>query len=636
MGARLQLQIMGDSTHIFQKVRDAARIEEIIGEHVALKPAGRELVGLCPFHDDRRPSMHVVPHKQIYWCFVCGAGGDVFRFVQNYHKMSAGEALRFLAQRYGVKLPELRSEGPGARQAASIREKTFEANQWAAKIFQENLRGGAGREARHYLQQRGLSDQSIQEFRLGFATDGWTGLVQAAARAGVSQQILTASGLLKERSDSSPFDVFRNRVIFPIQDLSDRIIGFGGRILPNGKTTAADSPDVQTAAAQEGPKYLNSTETALFSKRETLYALDKARQEIVRCEHAVVVEGYMDVIGCHQAGARNTVATLGTALTEQHLKLLRRFTNQFVLVFDSDEAGRRAADRAIELLLKFPIDVRITSVPDGKDPCDYCMTHGGDAFKELIAKAPDAMEFKWQLLVKTFNATESLAQKQEAAAAMLRLMTPVIMDPATDAIRRGLLEKNIADLIGMSPENVHREIRKLAANTVHRQVDAPVSAAELAAGVAAPVDSAMLLARQWVLGSLMTDFSLYENFRDQIELELFTMDMLGSLAGKLVEYLDGASDLSSCSLAEFLGMLEDESLVAQAIAAQREAEKGGKLRQKVSDGLRRLRHDRLVQTEQHSTPSDNQPADWAAIVETLKQANQSGASRRDAGPKGVR
>src|SRR5271170_1178958 len=348
---------MSDATHIFQKVRDAARIEEVIGEHVSLRPAGRELVGLCPFHDDRRPSMHVVPHKQIYWCFVCGAGGDVFRFVQNYHKMSVGEALRFLAQRDGIKLPEFHSENPGAKQAASLRENTFAANQWALKIFKDNLQSATGRAVLDYLHHRGLTDNTIEEFQLGFALDGWTNLVSTAVRDGVSSQLLLSSGLFKTRSDGSPFDAFRNRVIFPIQDLSGRIIGFGGRILPDSKT-AIDSPDAKDAKVetdQQSPKYLNTPETALFSKRETLYALDKARQAIARAQCAVVVEGYMDVIGCQQAGVGNVVATLGTALTEQHVNLLRRFTNRLVLVFDSDEAGRRAADRAIEPLLKHPI-----------------------------------------------------------------------------------------------------------------------------------------------------------------------------------------------------------------------------------------------------------------------------------------
>ena len=263
---------MSDATHIFQKVRDAARIEEVIGEHVSLRPAGRELVGLCPFHDDRRPSMHVVPHKQIYWCFVCGAGGDVFRFVQNYHKMTAGEALRFLAQRYGIQLPEFHSENPGAKQAVSLREKTFAANQWALKIFKDNLQAATGRAVLDYLHQRGLTDNTIEEFQLGFALDGWTNLVSTAVRDGVSSQLLLSSGLFKTRSDGSPFDAFRNRVIFPIQDLSGRIIGFGGRILPGGKT-AIDSPDAKVETDEQSPKYLNTPEIrAIFQTGNALCA----------------------------------------------------------------------------------------------------------------------------------------------------------------------------------------------------------------------------------------------------------------------------------------------------------------------------------------------------------------------------
>ncbi|HTV48870.1 MAG TPA: DNA primase [Phycisphaerae bacterium] len=615
---------MSEATYIFQKVRDAARIEEVVGEHVSLRPAGRELVGLCPFHDDRRPSMHVVPHKQIYWCFVCGAGGDVFRFVQNYHKMSAGEALRFLAQKYGVKLPEFRSESPGAKQAASLREKTFAANQWAAKIFKENLRNSSGRTALKYLLQRGLTDKTIEEFELGFAPDGWTHLVSAAVRDGVSSQLLIGSGLLKERSDGSPFDAFRNRVIFPIQDLGGRIIGFGGRILP-GSNTTAETSEAKAEAEQEGPKYLNTPETTLFSKRETLYALDKSRQTIMKSECAIVVEGYMDVIGCHQAGVGNVVATLGTALTQEHVKLLRRFTNKLVLVFDSDEAGRRAADRAIELLLKYPVDVHIASVPDGKDPCDYCMTHGGEAFSELIANAPDALEFKWQLLIGTFNKSESLAQKQEAATAMLRLMAPVVMDPETDPIRRGLLEEQIGDLIGIPPKQVYAAIRKMETSQ-KRRMDTTVQTPKDMADTK-PIDNTALVAQQWVLGSLLTDFFLYEGFRDEIDLELFTPE-LRPMVAKLVEYLEGAAELGACSLAEFLGILEDENQVKQAIAAQTEAEKGGKLKQKLTDALQRLQHDRQLHTKQNKPSPEGQP-DWAAICEVRKQADKSGVSRRD-------
>ena len=204
------------SGHIFQVVRQAARIEEIVGEHIALRPAGREFVGLCPFHEDRRPSMYVSPQKQIFYCFVCAAGGDVFKFVENYHKMSKGEALRFLAQRYGITLPEFRSANP---QASSQRDRIIDANVWAAQYFQKNLVGITGDVARQYLASRGVNTATIERFQIGCAETQWTALAAAAAKKGISQETLLAVGLVKSRSDGSPYDVFRNRLMFPIIDV---------------------------------------------------------------------------------------------------------------------------------------------------------------------------------------------------------------------------------------------------------------------------------------------------------------------------------------------------------------------------------------------------------------------------------
>ncbi len=620
------------SGQIFQLVRQTARIEEIIGEHIALRPAGKELVGLCPFHEDRRPSMYVSPQKQIFYCFVCATGGDVFKFVENYHKMSKGEALRFLARRYGITLPEYRSANP---QATSQREKIIAANQWAAEYFRNNLAGSAGREARAYLISRGVNTATIERFQIGCAETQWTALAVAAAKKGISQETLTAVGLVKNRSDGSPYDVFRNRIIFPIIDISDRIIAFGGRILPPSASVpnaAAPSP-----ADQEGPKYLNSPETALFSKRETLYALNLSRQPLLHKQQAVVVEGYMDVVGCHQAGVENVVATLGTALTPQHIQLLRRFCNRITLVFDSDDAGRRAADRAIELLLRYPVDVRIAHVPDGKDPCDFCMTHGGEAFEKILAVAQDSLEYAWKKMYAAFQASDSLAGKQKASEAFMRLVAPAILNSSVDPIRRGLLRKNIADLLGIHPEEVHARIRQLAPGDTLKPVEA--GSAEVPT---APMTSAVMpsigtqRAGQWLIGALLSDFTLYPIFRERISIDLFSDGGMVKVAARLLEYLEELADPAAGSLAEFLALLDDPALLRLAMDAQTEVQRGGDFKQKLEDSLSHL-EELVPQPDGRESHDSRNESDEAArlnkILEIRAQADKSGKPGRRVGPR---
>ncbi len=443
---------MASSGDIFNTVRDATDIVEIISEHIALRRAGKEYVGLCPFHPDKRPSMHVVPQKQIFWCFVCATGGDVFKFVTLYHKMSHGEALRFLAQKKGIKLPELPGRDPGrSSQESSQREQIAVTNNWACEFFERTLRSEAGREGLNYLHSRGLSDATIEKFRLGMAPDKWTGLVDVAMRMKLTIDQLEAAGLVKKRGDGSPYDAFRNRVMFPIIDATNRVIAFGGRVLQERRDEAGNVVEA---------KYLNSPETKIFSKSESLYGIDHAKKEIIKSNQAIIVEGYMDVIACHQAGVSNVVATLGTALTTQHANILRRFCQGIVLLFDSDDAGYRAADRAMEIFVRQPLDVKIASVPDGKDPCDFCMSHGGDAFAKVAAGAVDAMTFQWRRMQKTYQTNDSLSAQQQAVSTFVTFVANAMEGQEMDAIRRGLLIGKIADLLGMSNDEVKDLLKK--------------------------------------------------------------------------------------------------------------------------------------------------------------------------------
>jgi len=554
---------MAGSSDIFNKVRDATDIVDVISEHVALKRAGKEFVGLCPFHEDRRPSMHVVPQKQIFWCFVCQTGGDVFKFVTLYHKMTNGEALRFLAQKKGITLPELPGRGPGGggrSQDSAQREQVAGINEWACGMFEKLLHLEAGREGLAYLRSRGLTEATLQQFRLGMAPDKWTALVDAA-RGRYSGEQLEAAGLVKSRADGSPYDLFRNRVIFPIVDATDRVIAFGGRVLQERRDPEGN--------LVEG-KYLNSPETRLFAKSEALYGLNHAKKAIIKSNQAVIVEGYMDVIACHQAGISNVVATLGTAMTPQHANILRRFCQNIVLVFDSDDAGYRAADRAMELFVRLPLDIKIASVPDGKDPCDFCMSHGGEAFRQVVAEATDAMTYQWRRMQKVYQGNDSLSAQHLAVTNFVNFAAAAMEGQEMDAIRRGLLIGKISDLLGLSDDEVKDLLHKQ-----RRPASAAPAASEGTPPVAVPAAPSLLGAESVaarVLGALLSAPNAYTGVHEAMTLELFAPDGLGPLAGKVMEYLENATTLGDCSLADFLSVLGESPLVMQAITVQQQVE----------------------------------------------------------------
>lgn len=367
------------------RVRDASDIVRVVGEHVTLKPRGREYVGLCPFHDDHRPSMYVVPAKGIFHCFVCGAGGDVFDFVQRFHRMDFRDALELLAAKSGI---ELGSEPPPAAGARSSRSTLARANAGALEFFSCILRHAThGERAREAITRRGIAPEMIERFGIGSSPDRWDGLLLWLRQRAADEAAFLDAGLLKKHPErGSLYDTFRNRLMFPIRDLGGRVVAFGGRRLDDA----------------DEPKYVNSPESELFSKSGTLYALHEAASSIQRERTAIVTEGYTDTIACHQAGFTNVVATLGTALTRPHAAMLRRLCDTVVLMFDGDDAGRRAADRAVEIFFGESLDVRIGTLArftDAKDPDELLKREGGsDVFRRVIEGSVDLLDYRYERL----------------------------------------------------------------------------------------------------------------------------------------------------------------------------------------------------------------------------------------------
>ena len=361
-----------------ERVRDAVDIVDLVGGYISLRRAGRGLVGLCPWHEDSRPSLQVNPERQTFRCWVCDVGGDVFNFLMRMEKLEFREALEQLADRAGVELPRSRVGLPTDDKAALIRVCT-----WAAERFHSCLLSApeAG-PAREYLAGRGLERRTIDRFELGFAPQSWDWLIRQAAAAGIPTADLVRAGLAVERQErSGHYDRFRGRAMFPIRDPQGRCVAFGGRVLPG-----SDDP----------AKYINSPETPLFSKSCMLYGLDTARQAMTASRRAVVVEGYTDCLAARQAGIGDVVAVLGTALGERHAKLIRRYADRIVVLLDGDDAGRRRANEILDVLLAEPIDVRIARLPAGVDPCEFVLERGSDAFEAIVAAAIDPLDYRME------------------------------------------------------------------------------------------------------------------------------------------------------------------------------------------------------------------------------------------------
>lgn len=411
-----------DTDDIRDEIKRRADIVALVSRYVTLQRAGNRLRARCPFHEETQPSFYVDPAAGFYKCFGCGAGGDVFSFLMQIEGLSFPEAAERLAEMVGLSW----RPSPAAKKTSEQRDVARRANQYAAEFFVSSLRGRAGAAARQYLAERGISDQSLQQFGIGYAPDSWDALLRALAGKGVDGQVAHRCGLVKPRDTGGHYDTFRNRIIFPIRDVSGQVIGFGGRTL---------DPDEQA-------KYINSPETALFKKSRTVYGLDVARQAISQTDQVIVVEGYTDVISLHQAGIGNAVACLGTATTTDHLRLLSRYCNEIVFVYDADAAGMAAALRHIEIFEKAPVDVKVAILPTGLDPDEAVRDLGVEGFRQIIQQRLSLVEYQLRAI---YDQYQEITGSDRAAAA--REAVKVLVKVA-DAARRDSFVAMAADWWG--------------------------------------------------------------------------------------------------------------------------------------------------------------------------------------------
>src|SRR5215813_6833148 len=439
------------------EVKSQADIVRIVSDYVSLKKRGANYIARCPFHSEKTPSFNVHQARGIFKCFGCGAGGSVYDFVMQIEGCSFPEAVRIVAGKTGIPVPELQV-GEDQKKAARDRETVLKLNEWAVEFFREQLHGtGPGERAQAYIESRGLTRETCTLFRIGYAPDSWDALTNYLRKRGAATDEIERSGLVVLKDDGKFYDRFRGRVMFPIADSQDRIIAFGGRIMDSGE-----------------PKYLNSPETAGYTKGRNLYGLGLAKNEIRKQGFAVLVEGYLDCIIPVQAGIGNVVASLGTALTDGQVRLLRRYMERprVIVNFDPDAAGQSAAARSIDLFLAEGFKVEVLTLPTKEDPDQYVRSHGADAFRALLGTAQPYIEFIVDAATRTHD-TSRPAGKVEAINSIL---PHLIRMP--DKVARANYADQIADRLKVDTRIIREELRRAATDKRQSLDSARIRSAE--------------------------------------------------------------------------------------------------------------------------------------------------------------
>lgn len=424
------------------QVRDATDVVALISNYLTLKKSGKGFVGLCPFHTDSAPSFHVNPINQLYYCFGCQKGGNVFNFLMEMEKMSFTEAVEFLAEKAGISLPKTQVDDRLEKE----KEALYFANRWAANLYYKNLFSPAGKDCLNYIRGRGINQEMIKTFGLGYSLNEWDGLIKQAQKASLSMDVLFKSGLIIKRSGGGFYDRFRGRFMIPIVDLYKKVLGFGGRKMID----------------DDSPKYINSPETPIYQKGYILFGLYQSREAIKQLDQSIFVEGYTDLISLFQAGIKNVVATSGTALTASQAKLIRRFTENVILLYDADTAGSLAAMRGADIFLNEGLEVKIVTLPIGHDPDSYVRERGADYFKQTISRAKSIVQYKIDALSKKLDIS-STQGKTQLINSLLESIVRI-----KDTIKQNLALKEVAEHFRLDERALMEQLHHIRKNGQYR------------------------------------------------------------------------------------------------------------------------------------------------------------------------
>ena len=516
---------------------------DVVSSYVQLKKAGRSYKGLCPFHNEKTPSFTVSQEKQLFHCFGCGEGGSVIQFIEKIENLDFVETIQFLAQRAGIRLPEGDEKADDSAFYAK-KKKMLDMYRQTARFYVDVLYGDAGKPGRAYLAQRGLDVKTAKQFGLGYAPDKFDECVRFLKEKGYDEALIEEAGLARQGKNGNYYDFFRGRLMIPIIDIRGNVIAFGGRILDDGQ-----------------PKYLNSPDTPVFNKNKTLFAFNFAKRYC--SEQIIVAEGYMDVIALHRAGFRNAVATLGTAITSNHVGMLARYTKEVVLCYDSDEAGRKATERALELFQRVNIRTKVLHVPDAKDPDEFIRKKGAQGFARLLEKSENSMMYQVGELKKQFD-LGNLEEKIEFLNELAKIFAKV-----SNPIEREILVREAAVESGVSEEAIFAQIRENQYN-IEKNRNNEIERAknrQLVPNSVQHKDVQMDLYEGMLANLICTDKQVYLAVRERAEEEFFQSPAARNFVRKVYEQWDSGR---TPDMPLILGQLDAEQAKAISEAASKE------------------------------------------------------------------
>ena len=557
---------------VIEEVRSSNNIVDIIGGYVRLQKKGSSYFGLCPFHNEKSPSFSVSPNKQMYYCFGCGAGGNVFTFIMEYENQTFPEAVKILADRAGIALPEAELTEEQKRER-NKRQLLLEINKTAANYFYYQLNGDQGQQAREYLENRRLSKETQIHFGLGYASKYSNDLYLYLKKKGYQDQILKETGLLTYDEKRGAHDKFWNRVMFPIMDVNNRVIGFGGRVMGDGT-----------------PKYLNSPETMLFDKSRNLYGLNYARTS--RKPYMIICEGYMDVIAMHQAGFTNAVASLGTAFTAQHSVLLKRYTQEVRLAYDSDGAGQKAALRAIPILKSAGINVRVIHMDPYKDPDEFIKNLGTEAFQERIDAAESSFMFEISVLEKNYKQSDP-----EGRASFMKAMARRLLEFPQE-LERNIYIDAIAGRYGIASEELKRMVNSFGASMSREQVEAAIyqqqDREEMPAKKRVEKEDSVLTAQKFFLTWLIEEPSIYDKTKDYINEDDFVEPLYHHVAALVFEELRATGQVMPARILNQFEDVEEQKTAASLFNTRLKTDDDPAVREKaLNETVKRIKKNSL-------------------------------------------
>ena len=591
------------SDDIIEEVRQKNDIVDVVSQYVRLTRRGSTYFGLCPFHNEKTPSFSVTPGKQMYYCFGCGAGGNVYNFIMEYENYTFGEALKHLADRAGVELPKIEYSRE-VREKAEQRAELLEINKQAAQYYYYQLRTEGGKIGYQYLSGRGLSEETMRKFGLGYSDKFGGGLYKFLKSKGYSDERLRESGLFNVDERHGMYDKFWNRVIFPIMDVNNRVIGFGGRVMGDGQ-----------------PKYLNSPETKIFDKSRNLYGLNIART--TRKKYLILCEGYMDVISMHQAGFTNAVASLGTALTSGHASLLKRYTQEVLLLYDSDEAGIRAALRGIPILRDAGVSSRVVNLKPYKDPDEFIKNMGAEAFEERLGQASDSFMFRVSIAESEFPMDEPQGQNrffERCAELLLELKDELERNLYIEAI-----VKKYRGQYGVSVEDLRKRVNTLAlkGTPAENRTQPKTSGGQNKKKKESASDQAQKLMLTW----LVTYPGIFDKVAQYLNAEDFIVPLYKEVAQMLFRQREEEGQVNPARLLNSFTDSEEQREVASLFNATIHLETQQEQDRAFADTLLRIKAESLAEKNRNLDPTDM--AGLQQILREKKELEELGRKRQE-------